>query len=396
MRPACRVAVTLPAPLATAAAAPIAGDQVCAECHRDVTARFRGTPMAGALAPVAGCEILQRNPDLTFQEGGFQWRIVRDGERSVMTVTGKGETITAPLLWAFGRGQAGQTYVFERDGAFYESRVSFYNALGGLDLTMGAQPSQPKNIDDAAGRRMDATGARECFGCHSTGAVSGGRLHLESIVPGVGCESCHGAAEQHVAAVRAGNPAAAKMAKLAGRTAEEMAELCGRCHRTWSQIALSGPRGVLNVRFQPYRLTNSKCCDTADARIACSACHDPHGPLETSAASGRDRRTGRPNQVPRQVPPSRSLHRPSACARNRAQGASDGESSASFHGKACRNTIRRPESSRTAASARGLAPSYRKPDCRRAGCWHPWRRRMIRRGRSVARYQAKDSLKATG
>ncbi len=97
-----------------------------------------------------------------------------------MTVTGKGETVTAPLLWAFGRGQAGQTYVFERDGAFYESRVSFYNALGGLDLTMGAQQSQARNIEEAAGRRMDAIGARDCFGCHSTGAVSGGRLHLES------------------------------------------------------------------------------------------------------------------------------------------------------------------------------------------------------------------------
>jgi Cytochrome c554 and c-prime len=288
MRPACWVAALTLALLAlplVANAAPIAGDQVCAGCHEKVVARFRGTPMAKALEPVAQAEILRKHPSLAFQEGDFQWRIVREGDRSLMTVTGNGETITAPLLWAFGRGQAGQTYVFERDGAFYESRVSFYNALGGLDLTMGAQLSHAKNIDDAAGRRMDALGARDCFGCHSAGAVAGGRLHLESIVPGVACESCHGSADQHVAAVRAGNPVSAKMAKLSGRTAEEMAELCGRCHRTWSQIALSGPRGVLNVRFQPYRLTNSKCWDTADARIACSACHDPHGPLETSAAA---------------------------------------------------------------------------------------------------------------
>jgi len=277
--------LTAALPLLTAATPPVAGDEACSACHQKESARFRETPMARALEPVAQSEILRLHPSLDFKDGGFQWRIARDGERSLMTVSGKGETVTMPLLWAFGRGQAGQTYIFERDGVFYESRVSFYNALGGLDLTMGAQQSQARNIDDAAGRRMDTIDARDCFGCHSTGAVSGGRLHLESIVPGVGCESCHGATAQHVAAVRAENPAAAKMAKLAGRSAEEMADLCGRCHRTWSQIALNGPRGVLNVRFQPYRLTNSKCWDTADRRIACSACHDPHGPLETAAAN---------------------------------------------------------------------------------------------------------------
>jgi hypothetical protein len=271
-------------PLLAAAAAP-SGDQVCAGCHRKEAAQFPETPMARALEPVPQSEILRRHSSLDFQFSGFQWRIVREGERSLMTVTGAGETLTVPLLWAFGQGVAGQTYVFERDGSFYESRVSFYNALGGLDLTIGAQGGKPKNISEAAGRLMDASAARDCFGCHSTGAVSGGRLHLESIVPGVGCQSCHSGAEQHVAAIRAGNPSAAKMAKLAGYGAEEMSELCGRCHRTWSQIALNGPRGVLNVRFQPYRLANSKCYDTADSRIACTACHDPHGPLETAASS---------------------------------------------------------------------------------------------------------------
>ena len=48
---------------------------------------------------------------------------------------------------------------------------------------------------------------------------------------------------------------------------------------------MNGPRGVLNVRFQPYRLANSKCYDTSDTRIRCSACHDPHSPLESNAAS---------------------------------------------------------------------------------------------------------------
>jgi hypothetical protein len=241
--------------------------------------------MAQALEPVSRSAILKQHPNLSFQEGPYQSKITRDGERTVLTVTDGHETVTAPLLWAFGRGQAGQTYVFELNGAFYESRVSFYNALGGLDLTMGAQGSKPPNLEAAAGRRMDSLGARDCFGCHSAGGVSAGRLNLETMAPGVGCESCHGPAEKHIAAIRAGDSHAAALPKLAALSAEDTSELCGRCHRTWSQIALKGPRGVNNVRFQPYRLANSKCWDTADARIRCTACHDPHSTLQTSLAS---------------------------------------------------------------------------------------------------------------
>ena len=132
---------------------------------------------------------------------------------------------------------------------------------------------------------MDAAGARDCFGCHSTGAVSQGALHFETLAPGVGCENCHGAAETHAAAVRAGELTKASLAQLGALTPEQMNQLCGRCHRTWRQIALHGPIGVNNVRFQPYRLTNSKCYDPADARIRCTACHNPHGALETSLAA---------------------------------------------------------------------------------------------------------------
>ncbi len=132
---------------------------------------------------------------------------------------------------------------------------------------------------------MNEISARECFGCHSTGGVAQGHLHPESIAPGVGCESCHGPAAKHVAAVRAGNAVEARMPKLGGLGAEDMSNLCGQCHRTWSQIALNGPRGVNNVRFQPYRLTNSKCYDASDERIRCTACHDPHGPLVRTAAA---------------------------------------------------------------------------------------------------------------
>lgn len=104
---------------------PPSADAVCLTCHSAQTTHYRATPMAQALETVEASNILKQHPDLSFQEGPYRSRIVREGNRSILTVTNAGETLTVPLLWAFGRGKAGQTFVFEYEGAFYESRVSF-------------------------------------------------------------------------------------------------------------------------------------------------------------------------------------------------------------------------------------------------------------------------------
>jgi len=261
------------------------GDATCMPCHNQETAHFRVTPMGKALETAAECEILKGHPLLQYQEGAYHTEIKRDGDRSVLTVTRGKETFTVPILWAFGQGQAGQTYVFEYDGAMFESRASFYVAAGALDTTIGALGTAPKDIVEAAGRRMDAAGARSCFGCHSNNGVSGGKLVMEALVPGVGCQSCHGAVEKHANAVLAGDVKGAALPRLNDLSPEDMANLCGKCHRTWASIAEGGPLGPNNVRFQPYRLANSKCYDVDDRRIRCTACHDPHEPLNTNLAS---------------------------------------------------------------------------------------------------------------
>lgn len=248
----------------------------CGGCHAAQAARFPATPMALALEPVAQCAILKNNAVLEFKDGIYSHRIVREGGRSLYSVTDGKETLTVPLQWAFGRGVAGQTYVFEREGAWFETRVSYYLASRGLDLTLGAHGRQPRNLEEAAGRRMTNKDAKECFGCHATGLARQSKLDLTAITPGLQCEACHQNASAHEQAMRAGQRSAAPMKSLARLTTEEQSDFCGSCHRTWAQIASEGPRGVMNVRFQPYRLTNSKCYDATDARIRCAACHDPH------------------------------------------------------------------------------------------------------------------------
>ena len=258
---------------------------LCATCHPAQTQSQPHTAMAHALESVVDCEILRANPQVTFREGVYSFRIARDGDRSLYSVTDGKETLTVPITWAFGLGAAGQTYVYQRNGNWYESRVSFYKKLRGLDLTMGAQNSELKSVEDAAGRLTSPRGAQECFACHSTNAVHDGRLEADRLTPGVRCERCHGPSGQHLRSVKTGDAKGAVMRQLGKMTTEEISDFCGQCHRTWSQIAANGPHDLNNVRFQPYRLTNSRCYDALDPRISCVACHDPHRDAERRAAS---------------------------------------------------------------------------------------------------------------
>jgi hypothetical protein len=267
--------------LASANASP----ETCAPCHRAQTSRFGLSGMARALESGKNAAILRANPKLTTKIGNYSYEIARVGDESIYTVTDGKEKIRVPLAWAFGQGAAGQTYLFERDGKWYESTVSYYSALQGLDLTMGARNSEITTLSDAAGKVREPAEAGDCFNCHATNAVKRSQLTLSVMTPGVQCERCHGPTDQHVPTQRSGNVKPAAMRKLGELSTEEMSDFCGQCHRTWSDIAANGPRGILNVRFQPYRLGNSKCYDAEDRRIRCTSCHDPHREPETRAAA---------------------------------------------------------------------------------------------------------------
>ena len=248
----------------------------CATCHPAQAKPHPETSMAHAMELVSECAILRDHPVLTFSEGNYSYRIERKGEQSVYTVTDGQDTLTAPIGWAFGLGVAGQTYVFEKDGELYESRVSYFQEINGLDLTIGARNLRPTNLLQAAGRFMGPDEKIRCFGCHSTNAHQGMKLTLDSLTAGVQCERCHGDVQNHLAAVKRGDTQSAHMKRLAKLSAEDLSTFCGQCHRTWEDVASGGTLGITNIRFQPYRLTNSKCYDTEDARISCLACHNPH------------------------------------------------------------------------------------------------------------------------
>jgi hypothetical protein len=260
---------------------PCFAESKCGACHTKQVGRYSATAMARALLkPDSKAELLGEG--MAFRDGPWQYRIGRENGKPVYTVTDGKNTVSAPILWSFGSGNAGQTYVLEHAGALYESRVSYYTRTKALDLTLGAMGSKATSLEMAAGRKMTTQDVAECFGCHSTGESPKAKFVMDTMHPGVQCGACHENAQRHETAMLS-KGAAVLPPKLAKLTAEETSELCGRCHRTWEQITINGPRGVGNVRFQPYRLTNSKCYDTEDRRISCVACHDPHTELDKRA-----------------------------------------------------------------------------------------------------------------
>jgi hypothetical protein len=260
------------------------GDQVCAACHRDKVTSLSQSGMGRALESVADSRVLIANPTMTFRNDPYSYEIRRKDKQSLYSVTDGQETISLPILYALGQGKAGQTYVLQYQGGLFESRVSFYKEVGGLDFTIGQPRTVPSSLKAALGRRLSDKEVLNCFGCHSTGAINGGLIHLDKMTPGIRCEACHGPGGQHVSASNAIQPSAALIFNPGRLGGDEVSQdFCASCHRVNDEFSLLKSMEVDNVRFQPYRIFHSKCYSD-DRRISCTACHNPHEPLKQEAA----------------------------------------------------------------------------------------------------------------
>jgi hypothetical protein len=268
------------------------GSEACASCHAAKVASQKSTPMAQNAMHANNSEILHSHPDMKFATGHYRYEIKTETKHSVYTVDDGTHTLRATLLWAFGVGHAGQSYLFKReDGKFYEARVTYFSTLKTIDFTPARALTSPKDIEEAMYRPVSASEIGRCFGCHTTASTIGEEFDEKNLMLGVTCEACHGAGSKHVASAQA--------SLLAGMTDEspgaifnpaklspaDTVDFCGACHSTWWDVKLSGVKGVSTARSQPYRLEGSKCWGKGDPRLTCIACHDPHKPLQTEASA---------------------------------------------------------------------------------------------------------------
>ena len=266
-----------------------AGANACGECHSKKTSSQLTTPMAQAAVRLA-----QRAPSPeivpgTLQLGPYFYRISSGELGSRLEVSSGKKSILASIAWTFGAGVHGQTYILDHDGAFYESQVSRFAALDGMDLTPGHRRVDAGNLKNALGEQLSTSAAARCFACHTTYATTDSKFDAARAVPGIHCEQCHGPGAEHIRAIHADqrDQALQSIVNPANLGPVDSVDFCGACHRTTLDVVESTEAyGPINVRFQPYRLEKSRCWGTqGDARLTCVACHNPHEPLVHVASS---------------------------------------------------------------------------------------------------------------
>jgi hypothetical protein len=256
------------------------GSQSCGRCHQDIVETQKNTPMAHAVTPATTDAFTNIPQTMNFRAGSFNYSLSQTETGAEYSVTNGQDSASAALNWVFGDRQFGDTFLYQQNGIYFESRLSYYSLLNGLDFTTGHPRFRANRIETALGRRMSPEEPPLCFGCHSTASSTDGQFRPERLIAGVSCEACHGPGAQHVAQMSmehdGGTPTLIFNPARLGPA--DSVDFCGACHRTSADVSLSFVIGIFTIRFPAFRLEQSRCWGNGNARLTCTACHDAHKP----------------------------------------------------------------------------------------------------------------------
>ncbi len=273
-----------------------AGKEACARCHGGMAVTAQASSMGRTAMHADTADVLHQHQDLRFSFGRDLYRITTTKEaarwQSVYAVSDGTRTVALPVLWIFGTGRVGQSYLVKTgEGHFLEARTTFFQSQKTLGFTPARALEQPADLEIAQGREVQTPELIRCFSCHATAVNIAERFNEEGLTPGVTCEACHGPSANHVRLMGGSSAASAATEELgvydpSHLSPTESVEFCGACHGTWWDVKLAHVTGPSTVRSAPYRLVTSKCWGKeGDPRLVCTACHDPHRELVTDIAT---------------------------------------------------------------------------------------------------------------
>jgi hypothetical protein len=294
------------------------GSKTCAGCHPQIYSSYSKTDMGRSMS--SSLQAVQE--PITFRNAklnrSFEVRSKKDGlYQSEYQVGDNGVEIfrnEQKLAYAVGAGRNGTSYLVERNGFLFQAPLSYYT----LAKTWGMSPGF-EALDIAFNRPVLAG----CMNCHSGSALpispgSGEYARPPFKELAIGCESCHGPGEAHVAERKARRPLKAAVdrsivnpAKLSPWLADN---ICMACHQGRALRVLQPGREFGDFRpgtpldstmaifvaplpdkdssaslpplLEHYSLMSvSKCYTGTRGRLSCLTCHDPHVQSESESVN---------------------------------------------------------------------------------------------------------------
>jgi hypothetical protein len=207
----------------------------------------------------------------------------------------------------FGSRHA-QTSLYWLNDVTYELPVSFYRSVQNWGTSPGFSAAVP---------RFNRLIGMDCFECHSSyishkkqdvatgnyfaaNAAAAEAFDKNSLVPGIGCQRCHGPAAKHVAfhEENPGKKTPAFLVRSKTLNRQQQLDQCAVCHSGNDQRKIQSrfmfrPGDALASYFLPavaadsttrfdvhgnqFNLLKQSACFLKSSSITCSTCHDPHG-----------------------------------------------------------------------------------------------------------------------
>ncbi len=234
--------------LTPAAAEPaFAGSAACAECHAAEAKAWSDSDHAWALKEPDAKSMLGDFNDARFTHKGITTRFfTKDGGYFAETEGASGKPETFRIRYAVGHRPLQQYLAETTAGRLQVLDIAW-------DVTAKKWFHLYPDENAPAGHGMHWTGPYKnwqarCATCHQTGFDKGYdfasrtyKTHWAELT--VGCESCHGPAQEHVNWARgpAGTPKQSMMPKLGAGAQTKEIEICGPCHARREAFAQAQP-----------------------------------------------------------------------------------------------------------------------------------------------------------
>lgn len=276
-----------------------AGDEACASCHADLYKSHRQTAHHRSSMPANDSTVLGSfsadSNSFQFPNGAQVRMEQREGKWYQAAYAGNAEQEARLMDIVIGSGAKGQSFLSWNRRSLYQLPITWFSNAH----TWSNSPGFPPFPD--FGRVITS----RCMECHTGYAkvvtapgVEPEKFDRNKIMFGVGCERCHGPAQEHVTfhQKNPGTKTAQHIVNTARLSRQQSLDVCALCHggrlqkTTPSFSFVAGDRLAdhfmmdstppnpknIDVHGNQYGLLRASKCFIKSNTLTCNSCHNSH------------------------------------------------------------------------------------------------------------------------